>query len=133
MERLTTVLSLGGVLFAGYLSSVKFFSETCAFGESCPYFWGYPACYYGFVMYCALFLFSLGREVGYVGSTRANDAILGISGLGILFSGYFTVLELPLLFAEGLGAYMTGLPTCAMGLIMYIAIFAIALRFRTRP
>lgn len=132
MVRLTTVLSLCGVLFAGYLSSVKFFSETCAFGESCPYFWGYPACYYGFVMYCALFLFSLGREFGYIGNARANDAILGISGLGIIFSGYFTVLELPLLFAEGLGAYMTGLPTCAMGLIMYIAIFAIALRLRTR-
>ena len=133
MERLTVFLAFGGVLFAGYLSGVKFFSETCAFGESCPYFLGYPACYYGLVMYCLLLILAFARVIGVMDRERANTRILAIAGLGILFSGYFTALELPVLFAEGLGAYVTGLPTCAMGLIMYIIIFAIALRLRARP
>lgn len=55
----------------------------------------------------------------------ADITVLAVSFLGILFAGYFTLQELPILFAEGFGAYMLGLPTCALGLIFYIIIFII--------
>ncbi len=130
MERLTFALSVVGVLFAGYLSSVKFFSSTCAFGESCPYFLGYPACYYGLAMYLALAFFAAARLLGRYNSVKANSLIMWISGIGIAFSGYFTALEVPVIFSEGLTAYVMGLPTCALGLIMYVVIFALAWRVR---
>ena len=48
-------LGLAGILFSGYLSAIKFFSATCAFNEPCPYFLGYPACYFGFGMFLIIF------------------------------------------------------------------------------
>lgn len=129
-EVVVLVFGVAGVLFAGYLSAVKFFSNTCALGESCPYFLGYPACYYGLAMYLTITGFALARVLQWYDSTKANTAILAVSGLGILFSGYFTVLELPILFSQGLTAYVLGLPTCAMGLIMYTIIGALSLTMR---
>ena len=122
------ILSLAGLCFAGYLSGVKFFSNTCAFGEGCPMFLGYPACYYGFVMYlllsiCSYRIFS-NREEEKKGAKR----LMFISFLGILFAGYFTLGELPVLFKEGFSAYALVLPTCALGLIFYIAIFVLSLK-----
>jgi disulfide bond formation protein DsbB len=52
---------------------------------------------------------------------KAAKAILYVSFLGVLFSGYFTFGELPILFEEGFAAYMLGLPTCALGLIFYVS------------
>ena len=54
--RLLLALSIAGLLFSGYLSSYRFFSDTCAFNEPCPYFLGYPACYYGFAMFLIMTL-----------------------------------------------------------------------------
>jgi len=121
-KKIILSLGVGGLLFAGYLSALKFFTDTCAFGESCPYFLGYPACYYGFFMYLLITIFAYLVVFEYI-NTKTGLKILGlISILGILFAGYFTILELPLLFSEGLGAYLLGLPTCALGLIFYILI-----------
>ena len=58
----------------------------------------------------------------------ALKAILGISIAGILFSGYLSYTELfrgtcPL----GGCSYMLGLPVCVYGLVMYIAVFIVAL------
>ena len=54
---------------------------------------------------------------------KGLNSILGVSILGILFAGYYTVGELPRLFVEGFRAYFFGLPTCALGLIFYVLIF----------
>lgn len=117
------VLGIAGLLFSGYLSGVKFFSTVCAFNESCPYFWGYPACYFGFAMFftittfASLLLFSkIKKNIGLAG-------LVAVSFLGILFAGNFTIKEIPILLQEGLGAYVLGLPTCAMGLVFYVLIF----------
>lgn len=121
------LLSFSGVLFAGYLSAVKFFTATCALGEGCPYFLGYPSCYYGLAMYLLLVLAS---ALLYSGGTLPRTGRLGaivVSFAGILFAGYFTLGELPVLFAQGLGVYVLGLPSCAYGLLVYIAIFLLAL------
>lgn len=117
------LLSLAGLIFSGYLSGVKFFTSSCALSESCPYVWGYPACYYGFALYLVLttitFLILFKKVESNVWVPRvAYGAILGM-----LFAGYFTVGELPLVWEQGVSAFVLGLPTCAWGLLMYIAIF----------
>ena len=58
-KKAALLLTLAGVLFSGYLSGVKFISDTCAFNEGCPYFLGYPACYYGFLMFSIMFIATL--------------------------------------------------------------------------
>lgn len=125
MKKSILTLSVAGLLFAGYLSGVKFFSGSCALGEGCPFFLGYPACYFGFAMYLLLTIFSIILVFGKDGSIAIRPIKL-VSLLGILFAGYFTLGELPRLFEQGLGAYVLGLPTCALGLIFYVAIFTIA-------
>lgn len=120
-------LSIAGLLFSGYLSGLKFFTETCAFNEPCPYFLGYPACYYGFAMFLALVVISFLSVVGRISSRKGARGVCAVSVLGILFAGYFTLKEIPVLFGGGISAYVLGLPTCALGLIFYILIFAISL------
>lgn len=130
IEWAVFLIGIGGLLFSGYLSAVKLFTETCAFNESCPYFLGYPACYYGFVMYLIITIFA-GLHVAHkIDGKKANEIILFISFLGILFAGYFTVGELPLLFSAGLSAYVLGLPTCALGLIFYLILTVLSLRLK---
>ena len=131
--RLLLALSVAGLLFAGYLSSVRFFSDVCAFNEPCPYFLGYPACYYGFVMFFIMTAAILSHFALGAANERVLRIMLTVSGVGILFAGYFTLVELPRLFAGGISFYLLGLPTCAYGLIVYIAIFAIAVAARGRP
>jgi uncharacterized membrane protein len=130
LEKAVFALGIGGLLFAGYLSGVKFFSETRAFGESCPYFLGLPACYYGFAMYLIITIFAGLHVFHKYDGEKANRIVLVTAYLGILFAGYFTLTELPLLLSEGLSAYVLGLPTCALGLIFYIIIARLSLRIK---
>ena len=128
MKKTILVFGISGTLFAGYLSAIKFFTSTCALNEACPYFWGYPACYYGFVMFASITVVAILRILGKISDQRALFTTVGISFLGILFAGYFTLGELPKLFSEGLSAYFFGLPTCALGLIFFVLIFGISSR-----
>jgi uncharacterized membrane protein len=50
-----------------------------------------------------------------------------VSFLGVLFAGYFTLKEIPILLRDGLSAYLFGLPTCALGLVFFIVIFITSL------
>jgi len=128
MNKLILTLSTLGVAFSGYLSSYKFFSDSCALGESCPYFLGYPSCYYGFIMFLLLTIFSYLVVFNRIETARGFKIIRLISLIGILFAGYFTVGELPRLFSLGLKAYILGLPTCALGLIFFMLIGGISYR-----
>jgi len=127
MKKTILMLGIAGMFFAGYLSAVKLFSNACAFNESCPYFLGYPACYFGFAMFALITLFAALRVFGGTGDKRALSAILAVSFLGIIFAGYFSLAELPVLFEQGLSFYFFGLPTCVLGLIFYVLIFALSL------
>ncbi len=56
-----------------------------------------------------------------------HKGMLGIAGVsfgGILFSGYFSAIQLPALMKNGFAAYTFGVPTCMLGLVMYMIIFA---------
>lgn len=127
-KKITLILSLAGLLFSGYLSAVKLFTQTCALSEPCPYFLGYPACWYGFAMFLTLFIASL---FGFFRQDKLKSVARThafVSGLGILFAGYFTVPEVGRLLSGG-GAYSLGLPTCAYGLIFYVIIFILSISY----
>ncbi|MFH1047525.1 MAG: hypothetical protein V1738_04435 [Patescibacteria group bacterium] len=119
-------LSFAGVLFAGYMTGVKWLSGTCAFNETCPTLLGQPACAYGFVIFTAMLVVTvvwMKKEKKNLCAFRQN---LMLSSLGILFSGYFAVPEI-IVFVRGKSSYMLGLPTCAYGLFFYIAIFVVTI------
>ncbi|MEK7546313.1 MAG: hypothetical protein AAB554_04530 [Patescibacteria group bacterium] len=129
----SVALSLGGTIFAGYLSGVKLLTQGCAFDEPCPYFIGYPACYYGFAMFLALLAVSLLGRFGKMGERKAATGILAVSALGTAFAGYFVVQEVAGWVAAGdVALYGFGLPTCVYGLVFYVALLALSIRQRNR-
>jgi len=122
-------LTFAGFLFAGYLSMTKLLSETCAFNESCPYFLGYPACYFGFAMFSIMFVASILALLESVSQKVLLKTNLVVSTLGILFAGYFGLQEILVWVKEGqIILYTLGLPTCVYGFIFYVIIFFISLR-----
>lgn len=106
--------TLAGVLFSGYLSATKFFSEICAFNESCAYFLGYPACYFGFAIFLAMFLLSLGSVFSLVSGQNLSGALTGLSLLGVLFSGHIVIQE------------SFAFTTCMLGFVFYILILGVS-------
>jgi len=122
------ILALMGVLFAGYLSSVKIFERRCAFGESCPLFLGYPACFFGFGLFLIMFAASVWALLnpGSVGKVKKTN--LFVSLLGILFAGQFVIPEITNWIQNGNPHYALFFPTCAYGLVFYVIIFILSLR-----
>ena len=127
MKKLLVILGFAGLAFAGYMSASKLVLGQCAFNETCPYFLGYPACYYGFIMYALITICAVLIAFEAASARKMLTAIIGVSAAGILFAGYFALEELPVFFQLGFRAYMLGLPTCALGLLFYIVIFCVAL------
>jgi hypothetical protein len=117
--RYIFILILAGLIFSGYLSAKKLFTDTCAFNEPCPYFLGYPACWYGFGMYFIMFISTLVSFVGMMTTKSAIKTTTLVSLIGIIFAGKFFLQELIQSKATG----VLGLSTCAYGLIFYILIF----------
>ncbi|OGZ06321.1 MAG: hypothetical protein A2845_00785 [Candidatus Lloydbacteria bacterium RIFCSPHIGHO2_01_FULL_49_22] len=126
-QNILLALTVAGLLFSGYLGGLKLFSDTCAFNETCATFLGYPTCYYGFAMYLLIFVLLLASRFGKMGVSRARYGVAGISFAGILFSGYYSFRELSTLLRGDISDFLLGLPTCAYGFIMYVAILGFAL------
>jgi len=83
-------------------------------------------------MFAVITLVAAWRVFGKVNEKLALTALLTVSFMGILFAGYFTLGEIPLLLEQGFSSYVFGLPTCALGLIFYLLIFAFSLQdYRT--
>jgi len=122
--RWATFLGVAGTSFAGYLSWTRFTSGVCAFEEPCPFFLGQPACYTGFFLFAALLAVSLTALF-----TRTSWPITinaALSALGVLFAGRMTVLEL-----AAPQHYRLGVPTCAWGLVFFVAFLILSLRALT--
>ena len=128
MNKTIFGLGVAGFLFSGYMSVSTMLTGTCAFNESCPNFFGYPACYFGFLLFLLIMLYAGLLLWGKEDPRAPLHAVVAVSSLGILFSGYFTLAELPILLEQGFGAYVLGLPTCALGFILYVAVVLVALR-----
>lgn len=120
-------LSLAGTAFAGYLSGVKLFSGTCAFNEPCPYFLGYPACWYGLAMYLVMLGAAAAALLGWIPAIKAIRTNTAVSAVGIVFAGYFVLIEVMNWLAAGPQRYGLILPTCAYGLVFYIIICALSI------
>ncbi|MFA5853874.1 MAG: hypothetical protein WC866_02180 [Patescibacteria group bacterium] len=121
-------LSLGGTLFAGYLSFYKLFAKSCAFNEPCPTFLGQPSCWYGLAMFSLMLIASLLGLFGPFTPKMIARFNATISLLGIFFAGYFTWTEVVAWIAGNVSSYQLGLPTCAYGLIFYVTIFVLSVR-----
>lgn len=131
MKQITTilfVLLVAGLMFSGYLSAVKLFSDTCAFNESCPYFLGYPACWYGFAMYLAMFVIAIASIKGKMPRRDIFTINSIIAFAGVIFAGRFFVQELMDSSATG----VLGLSTCAYGFIFYVLILGTTLLGRRK-
>jgi hypothetical protein len=111
MKKWLLVLAIAGLLFSGYLSAVKFFSNSCALGETCPYFIGLPACYFGFGMYVA---------ITYLAIKGMYKSVFGVAVAGIIFAGYFTIIDLP------------RLTSCSLGWGFYIAIAVVSYKLSSK-
>jgi hypothetical protein len=120
------IFSLIGVLFAGYLSYGKLISGTCPISEGCTMLFGLPVCIYGLVMFGVLLVLSglmLFRKTSEQGVKRLTNGLLVVSALGILFSLYYSIIELFLTpCLGGVCKYSLLLPSCTYGLVMYIVI-----------
>ena len=121
------VLTFLGVCFAGYLTLTKLITNTCALNETCPYFLGYPACWYGLGLFSIMFVTALLTYLNKTSLSKARLIIGVVSLIGILFAGNFIVPEMKPLFA-GSAKYALGLPSCAYGFIFYVIIFGLVLR-----
>jgi len=116
-------LSLAGTLFAGYLAGTKLITGSCALSEPCPYVLGYPACWYGFGMFVMMFIVSLrGRFMLTKQTTMCRIGMRVVSLAGVLFAGTLVAKEIPMMFSSFAPSYAMGLPSCAYGLLFYIAI-----------
>lgn len=114
-----------GFLFSGYLSFVKLFSGSCAFNESCPIFWGIPACWYGFVIFSFLLYFAVRLYQKHIDFIKGMKVTAGISFIGVLFAGTLSLFEILSNTKEGFESAL-GIPTCFMGLVCFMLIFLTA-------
>jgi hypothetical protein len=124
------LLSLGGILFAGYLSLSKALSGTCPFNEPCATFLGYPSCWYGLGLFVFLFLAAL---AGFFRAADTRCFIRALAFLGILFAGSFVLREAMAALRFGWPDYALFLPTCAYGLFVYVLLFLFAHRSLATP
>ena len=99
------VLSLGGIFLAAYLTLYKLgYIEALACGTgACEVvqssrwsrLFGQPVAIYGLGFYLAMFAVSLAGSLGpYLESTRTSVLLAAMSGVGVLFSGFLTYVEL---------------------------------------
>lgn len=122
--KVVFVLGICGLLFSGYLTATKLFSGSCAFNETCPFLFGYPACLYGFIMFLAITTTAALSAFWKLSFSLAAKIITGISVFGVMFALYFLVPEI----AVGFGHYTLILPSCAYGAVFFliIAVYSIS-------
>jgi len=122
--RWATLLSAAGTIFAGYLSSVRLRSGICAFAEPCPFFLGRPACYTGLALFSTLLAISAFALLRVRESRWPVVANAIVSTMGVLFAARLSVGDLWAL--AGGARYEMGLPTCAYGLVFFVALLALS-------
>lgn len=115
--KVATLLSGAGVAFAGYLSFIRMTSGLCAFDEPCPFFAGHPACYTGFALFAIALVVSLAALLAKLESTWPMVINSVVAFGGTLFAARLTLVE-----TAGHSGYRLGLPTCAYGLVFFVAL-----------
>jgi uncharacterized membrane protein len=120
------LLALAGVLFAGYLSFSKIILKQCALNEGCNYILGIPTCVIGFVLFLLIFLLAVLRlrdsTVG--GFKKYSRYIHWTAGIGVLFSGYYSIIDVFFPVIPGLN-YQLILPSCVYGFFVFVIVFVL--------
>ncbi|MDV3277150.1 MAG: hypothetical protein LYZ69_01625 [Nitrososphaerales archaeon] len=113
-------ISAVGVAYSGYLSYIAL-----ATGQpACEtYYFGYPSCFYGFILYALIFIVGLAALLVY--KNRRAIAVVGLSVMGVGFSAFLTGYILTLTSCVKL--YIFGVPPCVMGLGMFALVLILAL------
>lgn len=130
LEYTIFVLGIAGLLFSGYLSATKLFSGTCAFNESCPYFFGFLACYIGFFIFLLITVVGGLHVCKMINGAIANKIVLPLASVGVLYAGYFTVGEIPALLRGEVSQFVFGIPTCAWGFLFYVVLVVVSFRLQ---
>jgi hypothetical protein len=60
------------------------------------------------------------------GKNMCKTVLRTVSVLGTFFAGYSVALEVPAMFGSLAPSYGMGLPTCAYGLVFYVAILVLS-------
>jgi hypothetical protein len=119
LKYILYAVTLSGTLFSGYLSGVKFFNKECAFGETCPLFFGMPACYVGFLLFLTLFILSTILVFKKNSQSSVSKSLTVVAFLGFLFSGYYVLQEVAQSFTTNFDWSFLGLSTCAYGFVFF--------------
>jgi uncharacterized membrane protein len=122
-------LSIAGVLFAGYLTLSKLLVGTCAFGESCPFLFGYPVCIYGLMIFSTIMISTIALLL-HPADKIARNMLWIMSILGVVFSGYYAFQEIFNPICGNACVYQLGLPTCVYGFIVFLAVLVFVVRSR---
>jgi|WetSurMetagenome_2_1015567.scaffolds.fasta_scaffold330062_2 hypothetical protein len=127
--KYSIVLTLAGTIFTAYLIAVKIISRNCAFNEPCPEILGITACYLSFATFIVMFIIASIGSFTNKYHKQLSLANMIISGLGIIFSSHFTIMEIEQFFKHESIAYTLLIPTCIYGLIFYVTIFIISINW----
>ncbi len=118
------ILGILGIVIAGSVSAVKFFTDTCPTITPCPYVFGYPACYFGLAAFILVTVYA-GLHVAHrIDGRKANAIVLALSTCGVLFAGYLSYGELAVL-KEG------GPTNCMYGFLTFLGIAILSYRLRS--
>jgi len=118
------VLALAGTLFAGYLTFTKMVLGQCALNETCPYFFGYPACLFGFIIYATLLFLTF--NFTFLKKSDSIWMVNLVSGFGVIYAVYFSYIDLTTPCPLGTCSYSLLLPSCVWGLAMFVLIFGLS-------
>ncbi|MCX6815602.1 MAG: hypothetical protein NT120_02000 [Candidatus Aenigmarchaeota archaeon] len=128
--KIAVLFSLIGVLFSGYLTFAKLVLGTCPLTEPCAYFLGQPTCMFGFVFFIILFIASVLLMFKKYNEIKLIKVLTYISLIAIIFSFYFSYVDLFLTACPGGCKFSMLLPTCVYGLVFYIIVFAASYKMK---
>ncbi len=123
---LLTLAAVVGALYSGYLTYLTYASGRSAC-ES--FFFGFPSCFYGFLVYDLVFVFGLALLLVWKTARAVAVVVLGASGVG--FSAFLTGYVLSLQACVNLAIF--GVPPCVMGLGMFLVVVLLAASLYRRP
>ena len=116
---LLTLTSLVGVAYSGFLTYLSYSTGTSACER---YFFGYPSCFYGFVLYALVFVWAFTLLLIWRTARAIAAVTLSVSGVG--FSAFLTGYVLSMSSCVNLAIF--GVPPCVMGLAMFLTVFLLA-------
>lgn len=124
------IVAIAGMWYSGSLSYNKLIYGVCLINSSCPYLFGLPVCYYGFMGFLTLFVLMF---LALNWSDRQRVCVASaywISLFGSFFALYFLIQELFIIGPPG-GVFHVSIfyPSCLFGLIGFVSLYILLRMF----